>query len=37
LRLISRLKMALVSPFLIDADRARSRPTVDFPMAGGPR
>ncbi len=33
-RLISRLKMTEVMPCLIDAARAMSRPSVDFPMAG---
>ena len=32
--LISNEKMTEVRPFLIDADRARSRANVDFPMPG---
>ena len=32
--LISRLKMAEVRPCLIDADRARSSASVDFPQPG---
>ena len=34
LRLISRLNMTVVSPCFSDAARARSKASVDFPMAG---
>ena len=34
LRLISRLKIALVRPCLMLQERAKSRPSVDLPIAG---
>ena len=36
LRVISREKITLVMLWWIDADRQKSRPSVDFPMAGRP-